>query len=197
MPPNPIQPFRALARGAMAAALALTALPAAAEGDRHHGHHAAHHADVMTAPKEAGQSAFAALAEIVTLLEADPDTDWSRVDLDALRRHLVHMDEVMLRADTVAEEIPGGLRVRVSGRERTLAAILAMVPAHARELDRGTDWSARTEVQDDAVLLEVVSGDPNQVARIRGLGFFGLMASGRHHQPHHLAIARGEPMHRH
>ena len=32
---------------------------------------------------------------------------------------------------------------------------------------------------------------------IRGLGFIGLLASGSHHQPHHLAMAKGEFMHSH
>jgi hypothetical protein len=27
---------------------------------------------------------------------------------------------------------------------------------------------------------------------IRGLGFIGLIVSGSHHQPHHLAMAKGE-----
>ncbi len=36
-------------------------------------------------PKEAGQSAFAAIHEIVVMLEGDPKTDWSKVDIDALR----------------------------------------------------------------------------------------------------------------
>lgn len=43
----------------------------------------------MGGPQETGQSAFAALAEIVTILQADPETDWERVDIDGLRRHLV------------------------------------------------------------------------------------------------------------
>jgi hypothetical protein len=30
------------------------------------------------------------------------------------------------------------------------------------------------------------------VARIRGLGFIGLLVQGGHHGPHHLAMARGE-----
>lgn len=162
-----------------------------------HGHHGAHQADVPMAPRENGQAAFAAMAEIVALLEADPATDWSRVDLDALWHHLMDMDEVMLRAQAETTPIPGGLRARVTGNGRTFAAIEAMVPAHAGELDRRPDWSARAEVGADAVLLEVTSDDPAQVQRIRGLGFFGLMASGEHHRPHHLAIARGEPMHRH
>jgi hypothetical protein len=32
------------------------------------------------------------------------------------------------------------------------------------------------------------------VARIRGLGFIGLLVQGAHHQPHHLAMAKGEKM---
>lgn len=46
---------------------------------------------------EAGQDAFAAIQEVV-LLEADPDTDWSRVDIDALRDHLIDMHLVTLYA---------------------------------------------------------------------------------------------------
>jgi len=34
--------------------------------------------------------------------------------------------------------------------------------------------------------------DPKTVARIRGLGFIGLLVQGAHHQPHHLSMARGE-----
>src|SRR5438046_3161300 len=45
----------------------------------------------MSAPREPGQSAFAAIQEIVALLEADPGTDWTKVDIEALRRHLVDM----------------------------------------------------------------------------------------------------------
>jgi hypothetical protein len=43
-------------------------------------------------PKEAGQSAFAATAEIVALLSNDPQTDWSKVNIAALRQHLVDMN---------------------------------------------------------------------------------------------------------
>ena len=39
-------------------------------------------------PKEGGQAAFAALIEVVALLEQDTNTDWSTVDIDGLRSHL-------------------------------------------------------------------------------------------------------------
>ena len=42
--------------------------------------------------------------------------------------------------------------------------------------------------------MTVTAADANQVQRIRGLGFIGIMVSGAHHQAHHLAMARGERM---
>jgi hypothetical protein len=36
--------------------------------------------------------------------------------------------------------------------------------------------------------------DAKAVARVRGLGFIGLLTLGGHHQPHHLAMARGQAM---
>jgi hypothetical protein len=49
----------------------------------------------------------------------------------------------------------------------------------------------------NGVLLTVTSNDPKEVTRIRGLGFIGILVSGSHHQPHHLAIAKGEFSHAH
>jgi hypothetical protein len=43
--------------------------------------------------------------------------------------------------------------------------------------------------------LTVVASNPvdiRTVARIRGLGLIGLLVQGAHHQPHHLAMAKGE-----
>jgi hypothetical protein len=35
---------------------------------------------------------------IVQILDADPKTDWSKVDFEALRQHLIDMNEVTLKA---------------------------------------------------------------------------------------------------
>src|SRR5437773_2745413 len=43
-----------------------------------------------------------------------------------------------------------------------------------------------------AVGLTVTSNRPKEVQHIRGLGFVGILVSGSHHQPHHLAMAKGE-----
>jgi hypothetical protein len=151
----------------------------------------------LTAPTMPGQDAFGAIQEIVRMLDADPKTDWSKVDLEALRQHLVDMSEVTLKADAAAKPIDGGLEVAVTGSDRTLAAIQRMVPAHAQEINGLNGWSAKTAPLPNGVLLTVTATDPKEVQHIRGLGFIGLLASGSHHQPHHLAMAKGEFMHSH
>lgn len=151
----------------------------------------------VTLPTMPGQDAFGAIQEIVRILEADRKTDWSKVDLEALRQHLIDMNEVTLKADAAAKQIEGGVEIAVTGSGRTLAAIERMVTAHARELNELKGWNAKTEVLPNGVLLTVMSTDAKEVAHIRGLGFIGLLVAGSHHQPHHLAMAKGEMVHAH
>lgn len=149
------------------------------------------------APVMPGQDAFGAIQEVVKILEADPKTDWSKVNLEALRQHLIDMNEVTLRADVVSRPVDGGLEMTITGEGRTLSAIQRMVPAHTHELNQMNGWSAKTDPVANGVRLTVTSSDPRQVAHIRGLGFIGLLVSGSHHQVHHLAIARGGLSHQH
>src|SRR5437867_8737945 len=142
-----------------------------------------------------GQDAFGAIQEVVRVLESDPKTDWSKVDLEALRQHLIDMNDVTLQADVATKPVDGGLEIAVTGSGRTLAAIQRMVPAHAAEINGLNGWSAKTAPLDNGVLLTVTAGDPKEVQRVRGLGFIGILVSGSHHQPHHLAMATGELAH--
>ena len=151
----------------------------------------------LNSPTLPGQDAFGAIQEIVRILESDPKTDWSKVNLEALRQHLIDMNEVTLKADAVAKPIDGGVEITVTGDERAAAAIKRMLPAHAQELSQLNGWLAKTELLPNGLLLTVTSGDPQQVQHIRGLGFIGLLVSGSHHQPHHLAMAKGEFVHSH
>jgi hypothetical protein len=162
------------------------------------GHHRDQAATGGSEPTEPGQQAFAAIAEVVRLLDADPATDWTTVDLDRLRRHLVDMDEVVMRAAVRQRPVPGGLAMDVTGTGRTERAIQAMVVPHARELDHLPAYAAKTEPIKGGVRLTVTARraeDPRAVARLRGLGFFGLLTAGGHHAPHHLARARGDRPH--
>jgi hypothetical protein len=155
------------------------------------------HAAQGRIPALPGQDAFGAIQEVVRSLEADPATDWSKVDLERLRQHLVDMNEVTLHASVKAEPLPGGLGMDITGSGRTERSIRAMVGPHTTELNQMKEWSARTEAIPGGVRLTVVAKDPadaRTVARIRGLGFIGLLVQGGHHQPHHLAMARGEAL---
>jgi hypothetical protein len=145
-------------------------------------------------PTMPGQDAFGAIAEVVRLLDADPATDWSTVDVERLRQHLIDMNEVVLRSAVAQTTVPGGVAMDVTGTGRTEQAIRAMVVPHAAELDRMPSYAARTDTIPGGVRLTVVARRPEDakvVARIRGLGFAGLLTEGAHHQPHHLAMARG------
>jgi hypothetical protein len=113
-------------------------------------------ASVPTMP---GQDAFGAVQEIVRILEADPDTDWSKVNLSRLREHLIDMNEVMLKAAVTERPVDGGLEAVVTGSGRTLEAIQRMVPAHAQEINGLHGWVAKSSGLPDGVLL-TVSGGP-------------------------------------
>jgi hypothetical protein len=158
-----------------------------------------HHMAAMPgrSPAMPGQDAFGALAEVVRLLDADPQTDWSKVDLERLRQHLIDMNEVVLRSEVKQTPVAGGLAMEITGTGRTERAIRAMVVPHAAELDRMPEWSARTESIAGGVRLIAVTKKPDDaktLARIRGLGFAGLITEGAHHQAHHLAMAKGEAL---
>jgi hypothetical protein len=43
----------------------------------------------------------------------------------------------------------------------------------------------------------VTTTKPDEVAKIRGLGYIGILATGAHHQAHHWAMARGINPHHH
>ncbi|QKC82060.1 hypothetical protein [Mesorhizobium sp. NZP2077] len=66
-----------------------------------------------------------------------------------------------------------------------------MVKAHAATMNGVNGW--RYEASDIEGGGSLTASPPaKDVAKLHGLGFFGLMAQGMHHQRHHLMIARGE-----
>src|SRR5215831_11963702 len=118
------------------------------------------------------------IQEIVQILDADPKTDWSKVDLEALRQHLIDMNEVTLKADAAPQQVDGGLEIAVTGSGRTLVAIQRMVPAWAGTMNGHQDWSTKAAALPNGELLTVTATDPKEIQHIRGLGFIGLLVSG-------------------
>jgi len=125
---------------------------------------------------EQGQSAFAAIEEIVLALDADPNTDWSKVNISGLREHLVDMELVFTDASVETSEIENGFRFIVTGTGKTKGAIQRMSFAHA------------------GVILTVTT-TADDTHKLRAFGFFGIMAMGMHHQDHHWMMATGSNPH--
>jgi len=146
-------------------------------------------------PTLAGQDAFGAIQEIVQILQSDPTTDWSKVNISALRQHLIDMNEVTLHAVAAERNLDSGIEIAVTGEGRTLDAIQRMVPAHISELVK-LGWNAKAEDLPNGVKLTVITNDPKEALKLHALGFMGIMVQGGHHQPHHLMMAKGEmPLH--
>src|SRR5215468_7006733 len=124
-----------------------------------------------TTPTLPGQDAFGAIQETVCILDADPKTDWSKVDLEALRQHLIDMNEVTLKAEAVSKQIDGGLGIAVTGSGRTLVAIQRMIPIWVQMANGHEGWTAIVSELPDGELLTVTATDSKRSST------FGVSAS--------------------
>ncbi|MBL1421754.1 MAG: hypothetical protein COC24_014690 [Alphaproteobacteria bacterium] len=171
--------------------IALSSIITSYAEETHKGHEGHKMAQQIATPTEAGQSAFAAIAEIVGMLNEDPNTDWDKVNIDKLRNHLVDMNELTLNAEVSKTVSQSAVIFAISGAPRTLKAIKAMVPAHAVELNKIDGWQVDVEIKTNSVIMRVSGDDAGVLAKVNALGFFGMMATGAHHQPHHWGMATG------
>jgi hypothetical protein len=174
-------------------AIALLAAHVRGQGGMDHASHGASGAGAAPA----GQDAYATIAAIIALLEADSTTDWSKVNIEALRQHLLVMNDVTLGARAVQTAVPGGARMDVTGDGRVATSIRAMLHAHAPQLEALGRYRTAVEDIPGGARLTVTAADARDAktaAQIRGLGFMGLLTLGAHHAQHHLALARGEAM---
>jgi hypothetical protein len=156
--------------------------------------HGQMHGQQSGTPTLPGQDAFGAIQEIVQALQSDPKTDWSKVNIEALRQHLIDMNEVTLHAAATPRLFDNGIEFSVTGEGRTLEAIKRMVPAHVKELHE-IGWNAKTDELPNGVKLTVIASDGQPLTRLKALGFIGIMVQGGHHQPHHLMMAKGQLVH--
>ena len=142
------------------------------------GAHAGMHAASPT-PTMPGQGAFGAIQEIVQILDADPKTDWSKVDLEALRQHLIDMNEVTLKADAAPKQIDGGLEIAVTGSGRTLVAIQRMIPAWVEMANGHDGWSAKAAPLANGELLTVTATSPRKSSIFAVSALLACWSAGR------------------
>jgi hypothetical protein len=145
----------------------------------------------------AGNDAFWTIQEAIQKLDADPSTDWNKVNLEALRQHLVDMQNFTLHVEVLSQTpIAQGMQAVVQPTTKRAEASLERVfAAHPTQLKRETGWDMRVAKQGDVFVLTVITPNETEVARLRGLGYIGVMALGAHHQMHHWGMVQGESPH--
>jgi ribose 5-phosphate isomerase RpiB len=174
---------------------AVIAQPAAAQMD-----HSAMHKAEVAAQGAPSQAAFATISEIVRKLKADPSTDWSKVNIEALRQHLIDMDNVVMRSSVKQSNVEGGVSLDITGTGAVAGAIKRMGAMHAHALSEEGVYAAKASDIENGIRLVITAqkaSDVRLVAQIRALGFAGLMTEGDHHAMHHMEMARGGGMMHH
>lgn len=150
-------------------------------------------ANLPGSPIESGQSAFAALIEIVDLLERDSDTDWKQVNIDQLRTHLRDMSRHVLDTEASTTIISSGqIRFDIQGSQLSTPAIHRMVPAHASYIRQSRGWTIDTMLIDKGARVTISVDDAATLEVLSALGFYGFMSLDSHHQSHHLLMAMGQ-----
>lgn len=144
-------------------------------------------------PIEGGQSTFAAIIEIVAMLEADPKTRWSEVDIDSLRSHLLDMNNLILLTTATTQETNNNtVQFTVKGTGDGLEAIHRMTSAHAQFIQQSRGWEIDTELTDTGASVRVTTNNDVSKNRLKAMGFYGFMSLDSHHQEHHLLMAKGQ-----
>jgi len=142
---------------------------------------------------EAGNDAFGTIQEVITQLNNDPNTDWSRVNIETLRQHLRDMNDMTLNVEVLSQKpIENGMVAVVEATTPRAAEALGRVSrGHPPQLKRETGWVMKVTQDGKTFTFTTTTEKPQEVDKIRGLGYIGLIASGPHHQPHHWAMATG------
>jgi hypothetical protein len=95
--------------------------------------------------------------------------------------------------------VENGFEVKVRptapGAEASLDSVFS---AHPAVLKQETGWNMRVVKDQGLYTIRVTTTHPDETPKIRGLGYIGILALGKHHQLHHWQIATGsDPHHGH
>ena len=143
---------------------------------------------------EAGNDAFGSIQEVIKKLNDDPNTDWSKVNIEALRAHLSDMQDMTLNIKIISQKnIPNGVEVTIKATTpRAYGALKRVFKAHPKQLKKETGWDMKVEEKDKNFTMRILTSKKNEIDKIRGLGYIGIMAYGAHHQPHHWMMANSK-----
>lgn len=142
---------------------------------------------------EAGNDAFGTLQEALQQLLSDPQTDWSKVNMEALRQHLADMRNLTLGIEIVRQTpLKNGLEIILKPHNPRVSESLDRVfAAHPAQLRKETGWEMKTRKQNGEYQITITTRNQTENAKIQGLGYIGIMAWGNHHQSHHWMMVKG------
>lgn len=143
-----------------------------------------------------GNDVFGTMQEAINSLLASPDTNWQHVDTEALRQHLLDMKHFTENVTIISQtEIEKGALIRIKATAEALPSLERALAAHPQQLKSESGWSMLVEQTADEFTLTVTTDVPQDITKIRGLGYIGLMAYGQHHQRHHWMMVQGMSAH--
>lgn len=148
---------------------------------------------------EAGNDIFATIQEVITKLNTDTNINWDEVNIEALREHLLDMRDMTINVEVISQNrLENGSEILIRpSTDRAKQAMERVLSAHPEQLKQEANWQMQVQKRGDKYLLTTVTEKPEEVNKIIGLGYIGLMAYGSHHQPHHWSMATGNNPHSH
>jgi hypothetical protein len=143
---------------------------------------------------EPGNDIFGTIQEVVQKLETNPHTDWSQVDLEALRQHLLDMKAFTEEVEVISKrEIENGVEITVRPTsKRAKQALGRLFTMHPAMIKREKGWDMQAKKGAGEWIVRCTTESASEVEKIRALGYIGLLAEGAHHQRHHWMIATGQ-----
>ncbi len=147
--------------------------------------------------KEAGNAIFGTIQEVISKLDADPNTDWEKVDIEGLRQHLIDMENFTSGVDVLSQKnIEKGAEIVIRAKsEAAHHSLTRALKAHPSMMESETGWTMDVKQNKERFTLKIETKKQEEVARLRGLGYIGAMSLGNHHQVHHWMMASGSNPH--
>lgn len=156
--------------------------------------HHQHHSELPYTPlKQTGSDVFDAMQEVIEHLKSDPDTDWSKVDLEGLRQHLIDMKAFTEEVEVLEQNpIDSGVKILVKPEtDRAAKALQHMLSMHPKMMKVERNWDMKAQQKKDVWEITCTTSNPDEVDLLRGLGYIGIVVEGAHHQVHHWMMANG------
>lgn len=129
------------------------------------------HAQPHTMPAQIGQASFAAISEVIEILENNPHTNWKTANIDALRSHLNDMNLVMTKAAATTNRYQDHVTFEITGQADVIPSVQQMTMAHAQVLTHETEWTVIAKPNANGAILTLKSNDTVAIEKIAAMGF--------------------------